>query len=255
MIRFLLTLLVLLLALPSPSGQDALAQCDVIPGTTKEFRGALGTLNRPYALPNDVGQQITLTLATDGCDAASPGFGDIPGGLTREDDYFVTVLFRPPGGGPRNAVVLTTLPNEPTCDARVGSAGALPGGETASCRVVTPGTQELSIPDETTLVFRFPDTDEEFGPDANDDRTFTGPVAIAVTPVTAELPFGLASARCADTPGLVACVDELYAQDSTCETGPSHIDPIFGHFTALPPANNFQALCKTQRTECTGAAS
>ena len=41
----LLTLPVLLLALPSPSGQDALAQCDVIPGTTKEFRGALGTLN------------------------------------------------------------------------------------------------------------------------------------------------------------------------------------------------------------------
>ena len=80
-------------------------------------------------------------------------------------------------------------------------------------------------------------------------------MVFAVTPVTAELPFGLASARCADTSGLVACVDELYAQDGTCETGPAHIDPIFGHLTALPPANDFQALCSTEQTECTGAAS
>ncbi len=250
----LLSLSVLQLVLPSPSGQDALAQCDVIPGTTKEFRGALGTLNRPYTLPGDVGQQITLALDTDGCHAASPGFADLPGGIDPEDGYFVTVLFKPPQGGPRNAVVLTTGPNETVCKARLVSAGPLPGDGTARCEVVEPRTQELEIRDAQTLVFRFPDTDARIGA-VDDDRTFTGPVAIAVTLVTAELPFALASARCADTPGLVACVDELFAQDGTCETAPAHIDPIFGHLTALPPANDFQALCTTKQTECTGAAS
>ena len=40
-------------------------------------------------------------------------------------------------------------------------------------------------------------------------------------------------------------MDELYARDGTCETGIDHVDPLFGHFTALPPANNYQALCTT----------
>jgi hypothetical protein len=124
----------------------------------------------------------------------------------------------------------------------------------ATCRVVTPGTQELEIADPSSLVFRFPDTDAELAPD-DDDHTFSGPATIAVTPVSASLPFGLASARCADTAGLIACVDELYARDGTCETTAAHIDPIFGHFTALPPANDYQALCTTAQTECTGLAT
>ena len=93
----------------------------------------------------------------------------------------------------------------------------------------------------TNLTFLFPDTDAEFAPDA-DDQTFTGPTTVVVTPMTDPLPTGLASARCADTPGLTACIDELYAQDGTCETAAAHIDATFGHFTALPPANDFGAL-------------
>jgi hypothetical protein len=37
-------------------------------------------------------------------------------------------------------------------------------------------------------------------------------------------------------------VDELYARDGTCETGPAYIAPVFGHFTALPLANDYLAF-------------
>ena len=108
---------------------------------------------------------------------------------------------------------------------------------------------------DTTLTFRFPDTDSEFSGNADDDLTFTGPAAIAVTPTTAsDLPLELATSRCADLPGAIACVDELYAQNGSCETGSVHIDPIFGHFTALPPANDFEAICTPAQNECDGAA-
>ena len=163
-------LLAALLLLMGGAG-EAGASCDIIPGTVKDFRGALGTLNRPFAIPGDVGQQLTVTLKPSACDAASPGFVDLPGGVSREDDYFVTVLFTPPNGGPRNAVVLTTLANEPTCQTRIASAQL-----GATCRVVLPGTQELEVLNPTTLRFRFPDTEAELAPDG-DDRTFTGPAA------------------------------------------------------------------------------
>ena len=73
----------------------ARGMCDVIPGVTQEFRGALGTLNRPFAIPNDQGEEITIRLQPTGCDAGSLGFVELPGGLLPEDDYFVTVLFEP----------------------------------------------------------------------------------------------------------------------------------------------------------------
>ena len=80
-------------------------------------------------------------------------------------------------------------------------------------------TQELSIPNADTLVFRFPDTDAELAPDG-DDHTFTGPGHDRRDARERALPFGLASARCAATAGLVACVDELYPGDGSCETRP-----------------------------------
>jgi hypothetical protein len=229
---------------------EAAAMCDVIPGVQSEFRGALGSLNRPYAIPGDEGERITITLDPSECDAASPGFLDLSGGAVPEDDYFVTVLFTPPQGEARNAVVLTTASNESACLAAV--AGPT-NGVSATCRVPAPGTKEIEIVDPSTLVFRFPDTDAELAPD-DDDRTFSGPATITVTPVSASVPFALATTRCGDAnvPDLIACVDELYARDGTCATGPSHIDPIFGHFTALPPANDFEAICTPATNECDG---
>src|SRR5262245_27113898 len=88
---------------PSPVAQ---AMCDVIPGVTQEFRGALGSLNRPFAIPNDDGEEILIRLRP-ACEPDSSGFADLPGGLVPEDDYFVTILFEPPGAGAPNPVVLS----------------------------------------------------------------------------------------------------------------------------------------------------
>jgi cysteine-rich repeat protein len=269
--RALLLPLLLWILLPAPVH----AMCDVIPGVTQEFRGAVGTLSRPYAIPNDDGEQIAIRVRPGVCDAGSPGFVDLPAGIAPEDDYFVTVLFEPPGSAPRNAVVLATPATLALCQERLASVGPLPNGGSATCLASSPDLLEpplLSIRGEcvggsrsgqrcsdsaecgdasclpVVLRFRFPDTDALVGaPD--DDRTLTGPTTIAVTPATAPLPLGLASGRCADTPGLVACIDELYARDGTCATGPDHVDPTFGHFTALPPPNDYQGLCLTTAPE------
>ena len=241
------------LAFSTPT-DPAAAICDVIPGVTAEFRGALGSLNRPFAIPNDVGQQVTITLQPARCDGESPSFLDLPGGVVPEDDYFVTVLFEPPNGAARNAVVLTTEANEETCLGRVANGLLQLGGGGATCRVVAPDTLAFDVSNAATLGFRFPDTDADLPPDG-DDGTFTGPATIVVTRVSHPLPFALASSRCAEAVGAVACIDELYAHDGTCSTSRPHIDPVFGHFTALPPANDYEALCTTPGTECDGTAA
>ena len=223
------------------------AMCDVIPGVTRAFRAALGTLNRPYAIPGDVAERLRLTLGT--CDGASPSFG--PMGM--EDSLAVTVLFEPPNGT-ASAVVLHTAPGLCTaqavtdCRAGLGSPSAI-----VDCRQVTAGT-ELGIVDSSTFDFVFPDTDDLTG-GANDDRTLTGPATIVVHDANAPLPCALAATDCAScladpascgfSPGdLLSCVDTLYAEDGTCEISPAlaRLDPVFAHFTALPPANDFQAL-------------
>jgi hypothetical protein len=103
--------------------------CDVIPGVVQEFRGAVGTLNRPYAIPNDDGEEILVRVRPGVCDPGSPGFVDLPGGVEPEDDYFVTVLFEPPGAVPRNAVVIESARNR-----TLGVRGARGGSRSASER-------------------------------------------------------------------------------------------------------------------------
>jgi len=274
----------------------ASAMCDVIPGAASEFRGAVGTLNRPFAIPGDEGEEIAIRVRPGVCDVTSPGIGDRDDDGAAEDDYFVSVLFEPTGAAPHHAVVLGTAGNLATCQARLASAPALANGGTAECQAVAaagtcsgdgsactadpecapgicvalPGSSELSVRSEcvggsasgsrctddsecpgatcepVVLSFRFPDTDDRVGT-PTDDQTLTGPATIAVTPVSAPLPFALSSqaSRCADSTGLVACIDELYARDGSCDTSAAAVDATFGHFTALPPANDYQALCTT----------
>src|SRR5262245_44013673 len=75
---------------------DAWWSCDVIPGATNSLRSALGSVNRPFAIPGDDGQQIAINLGP--CDSTSLGFPDLGLGPGREGDYYVTVLFEPPSG-------------------------------------------------------------------------------------------------------------------------------------------------------------
>jgi len=254
---------------------DAAAMCDVIPGVVAEYRGARGTLNRPFAFPGDVAEQIRIRLKRDpgdplACEVGRPGFENLNGGIA-EDDYFVTVLFEPPAlGAPRHAVVLTTAANEETCDGLLNACRDHLSEGSADCVPYPVGPDGLLVFDADTLVFRFPDTDLQFLPDA-DDLTFSGPAAIAVTPVGQPLPCGLAQTSCAACLGgagggcpaptsLIACVDELYARDGTCDTSatpnPAGPHATFPHFTALPAANDYSALCTpAPGSPCVGGAS
>src|SRR5205823_6630864 len=99
------------------------------------------------------------------------------------------------------------------------------------------------------LSFRFPDTDALLPPDG-DANTFTGPATIAVTHKSAALPCSLASAPCRSVHGTLACIDELYDVDGTCRVDPALIDRTFAHFTALPPANDYKAICSPAGAVC-----
>ncbi len=240
--------LLALLALIAP--RPSSANCNVIPGTTNTFRAAMGELDRPFAMPGDF---VELRVRPAVCDAASRGVIDHDGNATIDSrDVLVTVLFEPPAGGPKNAVVVARdcaalVSSLATCDA------ALSG--TATC-VEVPAADLVAISDPiaSRVRFRFPDTDELVGT-ASDDRTLSGPATIAVTPSNLPLPCGaLAAGRCADTGGLVACADELYPV-GTCDTASAAVDGGFGHFVALPPPNNYEAVCETPGTPCDGTAT
>src|SRR5438477_59852 len=219
--------------------------CNVIPGDTQTFRAAQTTVNRPFAGPGDFVELGLNPL----CHAAEPRFS-----TDHPEDYVVTVVFTPPNDGPRNAVVLAAdcaaaVPTLPRCAARSNV------GDGACCRPVgvcgpQPGatTCDVQIKDANHLQFRFPDTDDLLPP-ADDALTLTGPATLAVTTVHDPLPLALTTRPCARQTGLLACVDDLFASDGTCGTTPHS---MFSHFTALPFANDFQALCTGPSVTCTG---
>src|SRR5207244_10497797 len=82
--------------------------------------------------------------------------------------------------------------------------------------------------------------------------TFAGPATVAVTRAGDPRPCALASHTCAEEAGhlpLLACADDLFATDGTCGTTPH---PTFPHFTALPFANDYRAVCTAPSPPCTG---
>ena len=228
------TLALLVLAGPV---RPARASCNLIPGTVKTFNGTLGVANRPYAGPGE-----RLELHVRPCDAAQSGRA-----LTANAaDHVVSVIFKPLGNAKANAFILTTAPDCSAidiagCDKKLGTARCVPGSTAGLAIVERNGVRKLS--------FRFPDTGELVpGP----DRTLAGPAVIAVTRAGDPLPCDLAKLSCDQRPGLVACIDEFFANDGGCGTAESNRP--FGHFTALPPPNNYQADCISQVPPCQGSA-
>jgi len=223
------------------------AECNVIPAAMTSFRAALGSTNRPFAGPGDV---VELSVRPKVCDTKSSGYVDLDGDGSRSDDLVVTVLFVPPNGGARNAVVLA----ESCQGIDVAACGAKLGlGGSAQCVLVnaapTGPKTDLVVPDLNRLQFRFPDTDARLGA-LDDDRTLAGPAKIVVTRRGAPPACQLATSRCADlagttTPGVLACVDELFEPDGTCRSGTAHIAQGFGHFVALPPPNDLQKMIQS----------
>ncbi len=226
---------------------DARAGCDLIPQAQPIFRGSLGALDRPFAGPGDF---VELHVRNHLCDQSSPG---LP---TSVDELVVTLLFEPLTG-PRRAVVLTTGScADVTLAQALATCGAVPGVSGVSCMQLNQaGPTDMALVERDgipRLRFRFPDTDSLVGGVA-DDRTLAGPVTIAVSLRSqAVLPCGLVATTCgAGGQGLVACVDELFARDGTCDPNP---DPTFTHFTALPPPSDYQASCFTEAPPCTAIA-
>src|SRR5262249_28273278 len=128
------------------------------------------------------------------------------------------------------------------------------GGGTATCIAAGDAVSVVELDGVPRLHIRFPDTDPLLATPGDptstaDGHGFTGAVAIAVTRPVDDLPCGLATGRCRDTLGLIACVDELYLPDGACD---DVRHPVFGQFTALPPANDFGAVCTTPAPPCTG---
>src|SRR5262245_12249511 len=214
--------------------REAHAGCNVIPGATQTFRASQTTVDRPYSAPGDF---VTLGLDPT-CYTVERAFSTNPA------DQVVTVVFTPPQNGPRNVVVLAS-------SARCAgvSPSTCPGAIT-TCLPIDQLQQPIAVevPDPQHLRFRFPDTDGLVR-GATDALTLTGAATIAVTRATDPLPCALTTQPCAGQPGLLACVDSLFAADGTCGTTP---DPVFPHFTALPFPNDYQALCTTPSPPCTG---
>jgi cysteine-rich repeat protein len=235
---------------------SAEAVCNAIPAATDIYRGALGSLNRPFASPGDyVGVEVRTAI----CDRESAGLS------LDASQYVVTVLFAPPPGssqganGAPHAVVLTDDCTSVATQLSACQATLAPVGGSAVCQNlgVQPGAAELFLRDEQgqlgiprrELFFRFPEAGADFGLAAG--HTLSGPAKVIVTAKGAPLQCGLASQTCraaelADASFAIACIDQIFELDGSCDEGAGDVDPTFGHFTALPPPNDFAALCDPQ---------
>ncbi len=220
----------------------ALAACNLIPGTLKTFNSTLGATNRPFAAP---GEAVEVRLRP--CDVSSPGIAATAAGNV------VTVVFTPTGGATPNAVVLTSAADCSAINPLLAACNAQLGGGTATC-VSAPfsGLQVFNRDTVRNLRFAFPDTDTFLGT-PTDDVTLAGPVKIAVSAAGSALPCGLATQSCSAQSGLFVCIDNYYANDGACGTG----TPLatFPSFTAMPPPNDYQAVCVDDSPPCTGNAT
>jgi Tol biopolymer transport system component len=228
------TLVALVTCFTAAGIAPAYACCNVIPGTTQSFRASQTTIDRPFAGPGDF---VELTLDPT-CSPVAREFSLQPA------DQVITVVFTPPHGALRNVIVLAVdcAAIAPALAQCAASAGVSP-----QCLPLSVAASDVQVIDPHTLRFRFPDTSPFL--DSTTGLTFTGSATLAVTASGDALPCNLARQPCSAQPGLLACVDDLFATDGTCGSTPH---PVFGHFTALPFANDYQALCTGPTVTCTG---
>ncbi len=222
----------LCLALLAPHGVSA--ACNVIPSAVSTFRGATGSLDRPFARPGD---WVTLSLSGPCAGDAAP--------LPDSAALIVHIVFAPLGGEAPRLVALAE-----SCQGVASESCGLP----VTCFPAGPGQGFLSLDrlGDDALRFRLPDTDALLQA-VDDDRTLSGPARVAVSEIGQQLPCQIVTSGCGSAAGL-ACVGALFAENGTCNGDP---DPTFPHFTALPPANDYAALCTEPAFPsgpCTGTA-
>jgi len=230
------------LALTALTPDAARAACDVIPGALNEFPSGLGSANTPFAAPD---QLVQIRVRPQVCDAESPGL-DAPSasGCIAPEDLRVTFVFfdQSLSSVDPTAVMLARdcgLASDPASAA--WAAAHLGGVASAECRSVdTSALGVVSVPvtggNECRLNVRLPATPK---PALDPDFTLSGPARIVVDRRGASLPAGLAGTRCADLAGSgpIACIDELYKLNGTCDTGAAAQREVFSHFVALPRPN------------------
>ncbi len=225
------------LALLAASVGPATAACNLIPGTIKSFNSTLGSANRPYAAPGEA-----LELQLRDCDP-SPPLSANPA------DHLVTVAFVPPSGTPYVAV-LTADPDCTAVDAKIGTDC---GGVNAECFAAAQSAMQIIDRDSVrNLSFLFPDSDDELL-GADDNLTISGTTRIAVSVAVDPIPCGLATTPCASQGGVSICIDELFANDGACGTAVANA--TFPSFTALPPPNDFAAVCFDSSPPCNASAT
>jgi hypothetical protein len=266
--------------LPAPLAQ---AICDVIPHTSQQrHRGALGSADRPFASPGDwieLSASPTCSHPQPAAFVDANGDGRLQDEYRVLLVYEPPVATAPRRAvvlaEDCTGVDAQLAANGDCADASVASArcievnqaNALPTLQTKTA--VDPDTNaselrlEVRLPrgtctsGEPVVCYRQQDCTGgascDFG---RRERVLTGPLTIAARrttePAPCELvpvpPQGAPSAQgtCAQMrgqPGFGACIDTLYAGETSCDVGTMQIDATFPSFTALPPPNDFRALC------------
>lgn len=217
--------------------RDARAGCSNIPAPPVSFRGAKGTVDRPFVIPGDTGGPADsggrVTLILDACQPAAAVFDP--------NDHVVALIFTPPSGGARNALLLTKRCDdsvEKACEAQLQ-----PNGKAACVPTTLHVEGGGKSGDDRLLWFDMPKITAASGL-----SDLAGPAAIVVT--------GKSSLRCdvggqttptckSDTTPAspLVCIDDFFV-DPGC--GLSFLHPEFGNFTVLPTLNDFQKLCKDE---------
>jgi hypothetical protein len=219
--------------------QPAIAGCNVVPEPSISFRGALGSINRAFFQPGD---EVRITLGSaDGI----PSIKDV-------SEIRVAVAIKsadlaPSRGSLAPRRVLRERRRECWvkrlfCAApphRMHAASIPPLVEAAVADV----RLEQSFPAPPVVAFSFPDTDA------------AGPVIITVARVRDDPPDALPVTTCdgAASVGLLGCIDRLEAAPGVEVTSCSGNLEVL----ALPPSNEFRALCTKQQgaPNCNGAAT
>lgn len=227
-----LTAALLLTTIAAPTANAA---CNAIPPTSETFRGAVGSVSRPFAR-SGAGATDDVELSPS-CGSPKLGDADDDEPVTAED-VAVSLFFKPPGRAVEHILVLGggSSCEKLRCD-----------GKKPLC--LTAGDSRLVVNESTGRVrFRFPNTDSLAAP-GGDGRGLTGPVAIAVTAASTELPCALQTKRCSDLPSSPSrffCVDDLFAKrsgENACKTDRASQSAEFPAFTALPTSNDYQRVC------------
>jgi len=234
----------------------ARASCNAIPPAMANYRGAVGSIDRPFLSP-DPGEVITIRPAC-GSPAFTVAAADGSMRALMAGELLVSAVFKRSG----QAAELFFIAGDGKCEGLVEPVCCL---ERLFCppapRCVTGAEVSLALdPSDGAGAVRFllPDTG------------FAGPVTLAITKVGQAPPRELARLRCADIkrPDLLACFDDIVpAEPGSCEplrlgavpalgsaadaAGPCDPAPTPGpppsapgmQLVALPPSNDYQSVC------------